>query len=676
MLLLCALIIGSVSSAWGETKTSTLTFAAKCNGSGTADDGASWTVTSDGSESTFESDKGIHYGTSKAAVQYIKLTTSGISGTITQIVVNASTASDVSATASVTVGGSAFGGDAQSLSTTATDYTFTGSASGEIIVTVTKPSSAKKALYVKSVVVTYTTKNLSSITASGYKTTFYEKDAFEFDGTVTAHYDDSTTGDVTEDATFTGYDMSSTGNQTVTVSYGGKTTSYDITVNERPKFTVTFSDGGSLTEATASAGVTLPTRTNIGEYTFVGWAESSVPTGTESVTTTAAGATYKPTANTTLYPVYSYNVYGAAIEWQEISDVPEDGEYVIAADTYAMKADISSNRFANATVEIVSGTPAILKDEPTSDYIWEIAKDGSAYTIKNGSNYAGTTSTDKQGALLTGDDAASDYAKWTITYDDGFVIVNNGKTGDYTTLRNNTTYGWAIYKSTTGNAPRLFKKTNVMKATSRYTSEPTATVSIDSKCTDGKNYYGTYSNSSAFIVPADLTVSAISVEDNKLTVTNYNKGDIVKANTGVMVSSTTAGDHTIILSDKTGTEIAGNMLKASGDAGIDAATMNEANKLFYRLTMHNGTDLGFYWGAANGAAFDITANKAYLAVVPKTADARIAGFNLFENEGEATAIEGVKTIGMDAPVFNLNGQRVNGNAKGLLIKNGKKYMNR
>ena len=136
-------------------KTSTLTFEAKCSGSGTASDGAKWTVTSDGSESTFDSTKGIHYGTGSAAVTYIKLTTSDIPGTISKVVVNASTASGVTATASVTVGGSAFGGDAQAISQTATDYTFNGSASGEIVVTVTKPSSATKALYVKSVVVTY-----------------------------------------------------------------------------------------------------------------------------------------------------------------------------------------------------------------------------------------------------------------------------------------------------------------------------------------------------------------------------------------------------------------------------------------------------------------------------------------------------------------------------------------
>lgn len=144
------------STGGGTPQTSTLTFTAKCNGSGTADDGVVWTVTSDGTESTFDSTKGIHYGTNSAQVQYIKLSTSDIPGTITQVVVNASTASGVSATASVTVGGADFGEDAQSLSSTASNYTFTGSAQGEIIVTVTKPSKATKALYVKSIAVTYT----------------------------------------------------------------------------------------------------------------------------------------------------------------------------------------------------------------------------------------------------------------------------------------------------------------------------------------------------------------------------------------------------------------------------------------------------------------------------------------------------------------------------------------
>ncbi len=144
---------------------SDLTFTAQCHGSGTADDNVAWTVASDGTESTYDGTKGIHYGTSSNAVQYITLTTSGINGTIAKIVVNASTANNVTATVGVTVGGVAFGGDAQSLTTSAADHTFTGSASGEIVVTVTKPSSATGALYVKSVKVYYIPSTDPSISA-------------------------------------------------------------------------------------------------------------------------------------------------------------------------------------------------------------------------------------------------------------------------------------------------------------------------------------------------------------------------------------------------------------------------------------------------------------------------------------------------------------------------------
>ena len=75
---------------------------------------------------------------------------------------------------------------------------------------------------------------LTGISLSGdYPTEFTQGDAFSSEGiVVTANYDDQSTKDVTEDATFEGYDMSKVGAQTVTVSYEGKTATYDITVNE------------------------------------------------------------------------------------------------------------------------------------------------------------------------------------------------------------------------------------------------------------------------------------------------------------------------------------------------------------------------------------------------------------------------------------------------------------
>ena len=155
----CDVTVGHVNS---------LVFTSSCGGSGTADDGTVWAVTSDADESSYDGDKGIHYGTGSAAVSYLKLKTQDIFGTITKIVVNASGASKTTAKLNVTVGGSAFGSQ-QDLSSTATAYTLTGSASGEIEVAITQSSQAK-AVYCKSIEVTISemTANLNNKDGATY----------------------------------------------------------------------------------------------------------------------------------------------------------------------------------------------------------------------------------------------------------------------------------------------------------------------------------------------------------------------------------------------------------------------------------------------------------------------------------------------------------------------------
>lgn len=79
-------------------------------------------------------------------------------------------------------------------------------------------------------------KTLSSITISGYTTSLVEGDVFSFGGTVTAHYSDSSSNDVTSSASFSGYNMTILGSQTVTVSYTykgvTKEASYSLTINQ------------------------------------------------------------------------------------------------------------------------------------------------------------------------------------------------------------------------------------------------------------------------------------------------------------------------------------------------------------------------------------------------------------------------------------------------------------
>ncbi len=84
----------------------------------------------------------------------------------------------------------------------------------------------------------------------------------------------------------------------VTYGEGGSTeTRYTVSFNANTNGTCSTS---SLTEASEGAGVTLPTATANYGYNFLGWSTSS----TATTASYSAGATYKPSANTTLYAIY------------------------------------------------------------------------------------------------------------------------------------------------------------------------------------------------------------------------------------------------------------------------------------------------------------------------------------------------------------------------------------
>lgn len=163
--------LNPVIAASETPHTSTLTFTAKAEGSGTADDGATYTVTSDAEESTYEEARGIHFGTNNSAtVQYVQLSSSNVASgehdVIKSIVVNASDAQSEGNTASltVTVGGVSFhcsGSTSATLGGQA-DYTFTGSGTGAVVIRAERSEAKYKGIYFKSVVVNYVTEGAES----------------------------------------------------------------------------------------------------------------------------------------------------------------------------------------------------------------------------------------------------------------------------------------------------------------------------------------------------------------------------------------------------------------------------------------------------------------------------------------------------------------------------------
>lgn len=115
-------------------------------------------------------------------------------------------------------------------------------------------------------------KTLTSISISGQTTAFVEGDAFSFGGIVTAHYSDSSSANVTSQATFSGYTMTLVGSQTVTVSFGGQITTYGITISQ-----------GSLSSIAVSGQTTTYQKGNA--FSFDGTCTATFANGYQKVVT-------------------------------------------------------------------------------------------------------------------------------------------------------------------------------------------------------------------------------------------------------------------------------------------------------------------------------------------------------------------------------------------------------
>lgn len=166
---LCFVLFFAFSfSSFGAEETYNYTFTSKQfvgNGNKTLG-GINWMLSgTNGSYWGYDGTKGQQFGSGSSPYTSMKLSTSDIEGTITKIEINTSGASSVNASFKVSVGGVQYGTNTK-LTSTATTYTFDGSSSGEIKFEYTQTSS-KKAIYIKSISVTYSIQAVQK-----YKVTF------------------------------------------------------------------------------------------------------------------------------------------------------------------------------------------------------------------------------------------------------------------------------------------------------------------------------------------------------------------------------------------------------------------------------------------------------------------------------------------------------------------------
>ncbi len=170
-------------------------------------------------------------------------------------------------------------------------------------------------------------------------------------------------------------------------------------------------------------------------------------------------------------------------------------------------------------------------------------------------------------------------------------------------------------------------------------------------------------------IPKDIEAYTGTLDAKEETLTMKKVEGTIPANTAVIVKSATAGPY-VFKETSTAAAIESNSLMGV-KADTDIATLVTTGKTLLTLGTKDGKVA--FRKPATGTT-QVKANKAYLLVntpsgeKPKTVkmifDGETTGISEFTANEDAT----------NAPLFNLNGQRVNANAKGLLIKNGKKII--
>lgn len=196
-----------------------------------------------------------------------------------------------------------------------------------------------------------------------------------------------------------------------------------------------------------------------------------------------------------------------------------------------------------------------------------------------------------------------------------------------------------------------------------------APINVDGK---GITYWSTFYASNNRLLPEGVTAYAVkSNNDGRAQLVKVADGGLViPGGQGYLLS--TANENGFCLTPSDGEAVAApvaNLLMGSDEA----QTFKDEGCKYYILG-RSGEDFGFYWQkGTNGNSVNNAAHKAFLQV-PASSGAKFLSFTLGE---ETTGINGITASDAEqngTALYNLAGQRVAKGYKGLVIKNGKKYL--
>lgn len=586
----------------------------------------------------YDANKGQQFGSKNNPADF-SISTSDVNGTITSIKINASRAkgakgAKVSSTLAVSVGGNQYGKDV-SLTESPTSYSFEGSSSGEVKISI---KSVSTAAYIKSIEITYTSSSSSSVAAPTITPTSKEF-AAPFTATIA-----STTKDATIYYTLDGSDpIASKTRQTYT--------SAGVSI---PAATTTLKAFASLNGENSS--VASATYTFTGPYANLAALKAVAKSGntykvqlTDAIVTLTNGSNcYIEDATAGILYYKKSHGYNEGDKLNGVATVTYDVFKGINQIT-SLEGDITKE--ADATIPCTTVT--------LSDIL---------------NNTAQYESMRVKVEMAVAKDIFKDNNDRDATIADGDLelpLFNGFANSTYKEFRVNA------YVNVTG-YPYVYVNNDSSTPTLKVWTGDIEAVKDDAvKITDAQ--YGTAYYADAFFMPTGATgYVAESNGNGGITLKEtYAEGDLVPAKTALVLNAP-KGNYDICLAESDAIAPNNNLLH--GTTTEKLTEVEGGTYKYYKLSYNNeGNNLGFYWGSENGAAFTNGAHKAYLALNSETLLSQSRGFSLADlAHGVTTGINTtVKSATQSNFIYDLNGRRINslnGAAKGVYIMNGQKVL--
>lgn len=342
---------------------------------------------SGGNYAGYDATKGHQFGSGANPFTSLSLTATSFTGSISQVEVSTSGASGITGTVSVSVGGTTYSPATATLTDANTAYTFTGSSTGNVVISWTNTSA--KAMYLKTIKVTYsvdvykyTTNPLCCpnqlATPANFAATAGDTqvgltwdavaNASSYNIECVTNPAKNVTGVVSTSTTVTGLTNCTTYSFKITAM--GDNTTYcqsnaSAAITSTPQsavLTATFNAGtngtcgtASLTNTCLSNNITLPSATpNVG-FAFDGWQVDG--TGTVYL----GGSTFTLSANVTLvakYRVlatYAISFINEGVEVDSLVQIVTEGS-AAAVESRTMLSSCSEYLFKGWSTTQISGT--------------------------------------------------------------------------------------------------------------------------------------------------------------------------------------------------------------------------------------------------------------------------------------------------------------------------------